>query len=62
MPEGAAIGANTVCTVVISDDPKYAAMVDSVLSIMDDDEYKIGSSSWMEQISNAMNMEVEEVK
>lgn len=59
MPEGASVGDISQCTVVITDDKNYAAMVGEVMSIMEED-YKIGSSSWMEQIKDAMNMEVDE--
>jgi len=44
---------------VISDDQKYSAMVSEVMDIMEE-EYKIGSSTWIEQIRDAMNMEVDE--
>lgn len=60
VPEGAAIGDNAVCTVVISDDKSYTSMVTSVLEIMEEDEYSLGEDTWMDQIKNAMNMEVEE--
>jgi len=60
VPEGASIGDNAVCTVVISDDKSYTSMVTSVLDIMEEEEYGLGADTWMDQIKNAMNMEVEE--
>lgn len=60
MPEGCAVGENATCTVVISDDKKYTAMVGSVLAIMEEEEYKLETTSWIEQLENAMNMEVDE--
>jgi len=61
VPEGASVGDFNSCTVVISNDRKYQNMVEEVMSIMEDNEkYHVGSASWTEQFSSAMNMEVDD--
>jgi len=60
VPEGASIGEKSMCTVVLSDDARYQKLMDDVLSIMEEENYGVGTSSWTEQVNAAMNMEVDE--
>jgi len=57
-PEGAKVGEVNVCTVVISDDENYKQLMEEVVAMMENemDKYGVGTSSWGEQFSNAMNM------
>jgi len=57
-PEGAKVGDNNVCTVIITDDKNYKELMENVVAMMDDEmgKYGVGSSSWSEQLHDAMNM------
>lgn len=56
-PEGATIS-DSMCTVIISNDKEYQALMQNVVALMDEEmgKYNIGSSSWGEQFHDAMNM------
>jgi len=57
-PEGAKVGDINVCTVIITDDKNYKELMENVVAMMDDEmgKYGVGTSSWTEQLHDAMNM------
>jgi len=57
-PEGAKIGENSICTVIITDDKSYQKLVEEVVQLMNEEneQWGVGTSSWGEQYHNAMNM------
>jgi len=61
-PEGAQIGENKMCTIIVTNDQNYQKLMEEVVALMDEEmgKYEIGTSSWAEQFQSAMNMEVDE--
>jgi solute carrier family 8 (sodium/calcium exchanger) len=57
-PEGAKLGENPTCTVIVSNDKNYQKLMEDVVAMMDDEmgKYGVGTSSWGEQFHDAMNM------
>merc|ERR1719446_702454 len=57
-PEGAKLGDNSKCTVIISKDENYQKLMENVANMMDAEveKYSVGTSSWSEQFHDAMNM------
>merc|ERR1711988_1131419 len=57
-PEGAKLGENPICTVIVTNDKNYQKLMEDVVSMMDDEmgKYGVGTSSWGEQFHDAMNM------
>ena len=57
-PEGAKIGENPSCQVIITDDKNYKKLVEEVAALMDEElhAYSVETSTWSEQFHNAMNM------
>jgi solute carrier family 8 (sodium/calcium exchanger) len=58
-PEGAKIGEQASTLVAITNDPEYEKVMKEVTELMQDEmeKYGVGTSSWGEQLHNAMNME-----
>jgi len=57
-PEGCTVGETTMCTCIISNDRNYQRLMTEVVTMMDAQmgKYEIGSHSWSEQFTDAMNM------